>query len=476
MGNLLQNYQQEHVDRADYAGLLHTFAVTQRKDGKPYIAEAVNPFDGSWKGHDMENRSEHYFHSGFTDLIITGLAGLQTSESDTLVVNPLAPASWDYFALDRVHYHGHQISVIWDKTGGRYKAGKGLQVLVDGKKLASSPGLARLTVKLPALKVIPVDENPPMNYAVNNDGDYYPRYVASYVHPGSSLAKLSDGQYVYDIRPSNRWTTTGSPNGQDSLEVDFGSERPVDTVKLYVVDDGGNGEGKVTAPAKIQLAHWDGSAWKPVPDLKASAEVPLGGRPHTLSFPVLQTSRLRAVLTHAEGSRSGLTEFEAWGPGVKPYVPAPPPAGNIAFNRTAEGFPKASASHSDQFGGLAPRAIDGKIIFEVTPVNRWTCYGSPNATDSFEVDFGKAVKAGRAVLHIFDDRGGVQAPAAYTVEGWNGNAWQEMAHQVKSPADPTGNMANQVTFSPAEISKLRVVFTHKGNARSGMTEFEIWEK
>ena len=63
-----------------------------------------------------------------------------------------------------------------------------------------------------------------------------------------------------------------------------------------------------------------------MPDLKASAEVPLGGRPHTLSFPVLQTSRLRAVLTHAEGSRSGLTEFEAWGPGVKPYVPAPPPA------------------------------------------------------------------------------------------------------------------------------------------------------
>ena len=476
MGNLLQNYQQEHVDRADYAGLLHTFAVTQRKDGKPYIAEAVNPFDGSWKGHDMENRSEHYFHSGFTDLIITGLAGLQTSESDTLVVNPLAPPSWDYFALDRVHYHGHQIAVIWDKTGERYKAGKGLQVLVDGKKLASSPELARLTIKLPALKVIPVDENPPMNYAVNNDGDYYPRYLASYVHPGSSLAKLSDGQYVYDIRPSNRWTTTGSPNGEDSLEVDFGSERPVDTVKLYVVDDGGNGEGKVTAPAKIQLAHWDGSAWKPVPDLKASAEVPLGGRPHTLSFPVIQTSRLRAVLTHAEGSRSGLTEFEAWGPGVKPYVPAPPPAGNIAFNRTAEGFPKASASHSDQFGGLAPRAIDGKIIFEVTPVNRWTCYGSPNAKDSFEVDFGKPVKAGRAVLHIFDDRGGVQAPAAYTIEGWNGNAWQEMAQQVKSPANPTGSMANQVTFTPAEVSKLRVVFTHKGNARSGMTEFEIWEK
>jgi F5/8 type C domain len=326
------------------------------------------------------------------------------------------------------------------------------------------------------LKVIPVDENPPMNYAVNNDGDYYPRYVASNVHPGSSLAKLSDGQYVYDIRPSNRWTTTGSPDGQDWVEVDFGNERPVDTVKLYVVDDGGSGEGKIAAPARIQLGYWDGSAWKPVPDVKASAEVPLGGRPHTLSFPLLKTSRLRAVLTHAAGSRSGLTEFEAWGPGVKPYVPAPPPAGNIAFNRTEEGFPKASASHSDVFGGLPPRAIDGKIIFEATPMNRWTCYGSPNATDSYEVDFGKNVKTGRAVLHIYDDRGGVQAPSAYTIEGWNGSEWKAMAQQEKAPEVPTGNMANVVTFTPVEVSKLRVVFTHNGNARSGMTEFEVWEK
>ena len=33
------------------------------------IAEALNPFNGSWKGHDLPNRSEHYFHSGYVDLI-----------------------------------------------------------------------------------------------------------------------------------------------------------------------------------------------------------------------------------------------------------------------------------------------------------------------------------------------------------------------------------------------------------------------
>jgi hypothetical protein len=109
-------------------------------------------------------------------------------------------------------------------------------------------------------------------------------------------------------------------------------------------------------------------------------------------------------------------------------------------------------------------------------MNRWTSYGSPNATDSYELDFGKAVKVARAVLHIYDDRGGVQPPSAYTLEGWNGSEWKELAQQVKSPAIPTGNMANVVAFTTAEISKLRVVFTHHGKARSGMTEFEVWEK
>lgn len=477
MANLLHHYRQDHVDRADYAELLHTFAISHRKDGKPYIAEALNPFDGSWKGHDMENRSEHYFHSGFTDLVITGLAGIQTSETGTLVVDPLVPESWDYFALDRVAYHGHEISVIWDRTGERYRAGKGLQVLVNGKQAAASPGLGKLVVQLPAVKVIPVDDNPPMNYAVNNDGDYYPRYQASHVHPRSSLAMLSDGQYRYDIRPVNRWTTVDSPNASDWVEVDFGTPRPIDTVKLYVLDDGGKSEfGKVSPPSAIRLEHWDGSAWKPVPGAKASAAAPVGRRPHIVSFPVLKVTRLRAVLTHAAGSRSGLTEFEAWGPGTKPYEAAPPPAGNLAFNRSGEGFPKASASHSDIYGGLPPRAIDGRIIFEATPMNRWTSYGSPNPTDSYEVDFGKPVKVSRAVLHLYDDRGGVQAPGDYRIEGWNGSDWQAMAQQVKSPATPTGGMTNIVTFTPAEVGKLRVVFTHKGQARSGMTEFEVWDK
>ena len=123
--------------KADYIKLLQIYARSHRKDGRPYLAEALHPDTGSFEGHDGYNHSEHYFHSGFCDLVITGLVGLTPRDDDSLEVNPLAPADWDYFALDDVPYRGHLISVVWDKTGKRYKLGAGLHVLVDGKSAAA---------------------------------------------------------------------------------------------------------------------------------------------------------------------------------------------------------------------------------------------------------------------------------------------------------------------------------------------------
>ncbi len=124
---------------ADYLTLLQIYARSHRKDGQPYLAEALHPDTGSFEGHDGYNHSEHYFHSGFCDLVITGLVGLTPRDDDALEINPLAPADWDYFALDDVPYRGHRVSVVWDRTGERYDLGQGLQVLVDGEAVATSP-------------------------------------------------------------------------------------------------------------------------------------------------------------------------------------------------------------------------------------------------------------------------------------------------------------------------------------------------
>ena len=83
-----------------------------------------------------------------------------------------------------------------------------------------------------------MDETIRFNYAVNNDGDYYPRYTASFIAKGTSLSKVYDGEYVYDIQPTNRWTSYGSKQKQDWLICDLGEARILDTLKLYIIDDG----------------------------------------------------------------------------------------------------------------------------------------------------------------------------------------------------------------------------------------------
>ena len=472
LANVLQNYRQNHVSRDDYVKMLHQFAVEHRKDGRPYIAEALNPDTGSWAGHDAPGHSEHYFHSNFNDLLITGLVGLQTADSEILTIDPLAPASWDYFALDSVPYRGHNLTVIWDKSGDRYGLGAGLRVLVDGKEIASSPKLGKINVKLPGVREVPLPKEVRLNYSVNNDGDYYPRYDASFIGENSSLSMICDGQYVYDLQPANRWTTVGSTNESDWISIDLGTPRSIDTVQLYLIDDGQD----VIPPASFELAYWDGEVWKAVPSQRRTLEKPVGGRPNTITFPLMNIQRLQVMFPHSENGRTGLTEMQMWGPGELPYSPAPPPAGNIAVNTAGKGFPKATASFHDIYGGVPALANDGKINYQPNPVNRWTSYGSPNKTDWLEIDFGTPKTFGRVELHIYDDHGGVQPPASYAVQFFESDQWKDAANVVRSPEKPKGSAMNTVKFDAITSNKVRVVFTHAGQPRSGLTEIEVWEK
>jgi hypothetical protein len=77
------------------------------------------------------------------------LAGLRPRADDTVEVSPLLPAGkWDWFCLDNVLYHGRLLTVLWDKTGAKFHKGKGLRVFADGKEIAKSAELARVTGKL----------------------------------------------------------------------------------------------------------------------------------------------------------------------------------------------------------------------------------------------------------------------------------------------------------------------------------------
>jgi hypothetical protein len=179
-------------------------------------------------------------------------------------------------------------------------------------------------------------------------------------------------------------------------------------------------------------------------------------------------------MEHQGQFASGLTEIEAWGKSESIPDEASPPAGNLAFSSKPGSYPKATASHSDRFGGQPANAIDGKTVFLPTPMNRWTSYESKTKSDWLEIDFGQRTEFRRIELAIYDDRGGVQPPESYVVEYWTGSEWKQVTEAVQTPEKPEGSQWNSVVFQPVQSTKVRLVFTHRGDARSGVSEVMVW--
>lgn len=163
MANLLNGPKQGVITRSDYFRLLKTYTHSQHirlPDGRviPWIDEDLNPDTGEWIARDIlislhqppPNRGRYYNHSGFADLIITGLIGLRPAPGNELTLRPLIPpGKWNYFALGGVPYHGHLLTILYDRDGTRYHRGTGFQVLCDGRVIAHAKELQEIKARLP---------------------------------------------------------------------------------------------------------------------------------------------------------------------------------------------------------------------------------------------------------------------------------------------------------------------------------------
>ena len=169
LSNLLNNYSNTGgVSKEDYYKLLLQYArshsiINEQGEKQKWIDENLNPFTGDWisrtrlrtwengtwsKEKGGEERGKDYNHSGFCDLVISDLLGLKPRTDDVIEINPLIPATWNWFCLDKVIYHGREITIAWDKSGDKYKVGQGLSLFVDGILKATTNQIERLTYKM----------------------------------------------------------------------------------------------------------------------------------------------------------------------------------------------------------------------------------------------------------------------------------------------------------------------------------------
>ena len=162
LANVLTGYRQTAVSRRDYFDTFRIYTRSQHlklEDGRvvPFIDEDLNPLTGEWLARAMKirkktyyGRGDHYNHSGYADLVITGLAGLRPRADSTVEVNPLLPAgTWDWFCVDRIPYRGRTLAIVWDRDGGKFGKGKGLRLLANGREIGHAAELTRVVGQLP---------------------------------------------------------------------------------------------------------------------------------------------------------------------------------------------------------------------------------------------------------------------------------------------------------------------------------------
>ena len=245
LANLLNGPQQDVIGLADYFKLLSDYTKAHQiklEDGRgvPWIDENLNPYTGDWlsrtrlktwkngtwdAGKGGVERGKDYNHSTYCDLVISGLIGLRPRSDNVVEVNPLVPAEWESFCLDQVPYHGRMLTILWDKSGKKYGKGKGLRVFADGKLLARSMKIGRLTGKFTASDSEPTDPDK-HDMSVWNG-------VKPGIHSGFGSVDVAESKSLPPVvRPDQEVSLNGWKGERVSCKLVVWSTIPIGDVKI----------------------------------------------------------------------------------------------------------------------------------------------------------------------------------------------------------------------------------------------------
>ncbi len=291
MANLLNNYKQKIINTSDYLKVLRLY--TQQHyllDGKLNLQEDYNPDTG--KPIVGLPRSNHYNHSSYNDLIITGLCGVRPSDGNTLVINPLIDNSIKYFCLDDVLYHGHNLSIVYDRSGEKYNLGKGLIIYIDGKKAAIKKIDNRYEVNI-GFPIVIKPKNK-IDLALNIWRSGYPKPSASVNSEPDSLYQAIDGRIWYFPEVNNFWSTYGSTSNTNWYMIDLGKAQKISSSKIYFYED----DKTYKEPDNYNIEYWNGEHWQSVDEVSRVPASPVGNSINAINFKSISTRKIKFIFNN----------------------------------------------------------------------------------------------------------------------------------------------------------------------------------
>ena len=324
--------------------------------------------------HNIDGRTyENYYRSwiyhnilgNYTYLFIEDMAGIQPRADEKIELSPI-DFSYDHFMVNNARYHGHDLTVVWDKPD-------------DGKTW------------------------------YNECPEGYSLYI-----DGTLAFTLKDlAHVVYDSA---------------TKEISF----PDGAVEI-VTNNGG-----AAIPTAMNTA--------------ITEEKVLN---------MLEKSGVHGMTNLAEGAEVTAT-----------FTPDKARAASWAEKHRADG----SDSTSKAVNETAP---DPQAVVDGTTVDMpfWGNYGSANERDSLTLKLSSKQTVDMATLYFYNDRqtNGYSEPSKFTVEYWDGEAWQAVRQQTRTPSAPRANY-NAVYFAPVETDQLRFTFTNKDKGFTAVTEIQLFNE
>jgi hypothetical protein len=254
-------------------------------------------------------RSPHYFHSGYIDLILSGLVGIRPSANDVLEINPLIDASTiSYFRADHIPYHGHMIAVQYDATGTHYNA-TGLQVEIDGKVVASSPNLTRLSVPVERAAPAPIERRIAKSIQLNSTTAYPRGNVSVAGVNNTDIYGAIDGRIWFfpEVDVANGWSTPIGNGTEMWFQIDFGNVTTTSAADLAFFADQGQ-EFEVPESYHVQTA--SGGSWVDASDAKYGELVANGIT--EVAWAEVKSQKVRLMFTPTKGKKVRLVEFKVY--------------------------------------------------------------------------------------------------------------------------------------------------------------------
>ncbi|OHT21432.1 MGH1-like glycoside hydrolase domain-containing protein [Edaphosphingomonas haloaromaticamans] len=312
MANLLDHYRDHGpVTRGDYMRLLRQYTALHYqgagKDRRLDLEEDYHPETGRpIVGLD---RSHHYFHSGYVDLILTGLVGIRPRADDMLELNPLLPDAGDaqalpWFRVQDVPYHGHRIAVTWDQDGSHYGRGPGLALEVDGREVARRATIGRLAVPVPRAPAPSYAR--PVNRAVQLVRGNFPRGEASSNTDPENVHDAIDGRLWFFPELPNGWSSAPA-GGEQWYAVDLGRPMRLSRAELAFFADGKGFD----VPERYRIQAWTGQGWR---DLAAPAGRPVANGVTHVRWPAAAVSKVRLLMRQRPGRAVRLVELKLYEP------------------------------------------------------------------------------------------------------------------------------------------------------------------